>query len=71
VVFDNCPRCGVAVVSLGAYGDRTRRDVHEQLVADGVPEHGRFVLEPCGDIIDASQIQLRTVGGVVRIAFES
>jgi hypothetical protein len=69
VVFGNCPRCGTEVVSVGSYGDRTRRDVHDQLVADGVPEEGRFVLEPCGDVIDAAQIKLRKVGDVIGIAF--
>jgi hypothetical protein len=71
VVFGNCPRCGAEVVSIGTYGDRTRQDVHDQLVADGVPDEGRFVLEPCGDVIDAGQIQLRKTGDAVGITFRA
>ena len=48
-------------MSIGSYGDRTRRDICADLIADGVPDEGPFVLEPCGDVIQASQIQLRMV----------
>ena len=65
VVFGSCPRCGGEVVSIGAYGDRTRRDITPDLIAEGVPEEGRFMLEPCGDVIDVSQLELRMLDGRV------
>lgn len=67
VVSLTCPRCGREVVSIGTYGDRSRRDITAELIADGVPDGGRFVLEPCGDVIDASQIQLRMVDDRITI----
>ncbi len=69
VIFGNCPRCGTDVVSVGAYGDRKRHDIHAQLIGEGVPADGRFVLEPCGDVIDAAQIQLRKIDNSVTITF--
>ena len=54
-------------MSIGTYGDRTRRDITAELIADGVPDEGRFALEPCGDMIDASRIQLRMLDGSVTI----
>ena len=71
VVSGKCPRCGAEVVSIGTYGDRTRRDITAELIADGIPEEGRFVLEPCGDAIDASQIQLRMVDDRITITLQS
>jgi hypothetical protein len=70
-LFGNCPRCGAQVVSIGTYGDRTRTNVFDRLVAEGVPADGKFVLEPCGDIIEAAQLQMRTTRGAVNILFRS
>ncbi len=69
VAYGNCPRCGADVVNIGAYGDRTRQDVHPQFVADGVPDDARFALEPCGDIIEASRLQLQKIGAIVVVTF--
>jgi hypothetical protein len=67
VISGTCPRCGREAVSIGTYGDRTRRDITVELIADGVPDEGRFMLEPCGDVIDASQIQLRMLDDRITI----
>jgi hypothetical protein len=69
MALGQCPRCGTEIVSIGVYGDRTREDISEQLLADGVPDEGRFMLEPCGDLIDSTQIQLRKIEGRVAITF--
>ena len=67
VVSGVCPRCGREVAAIGTYGDRSRRDITADLIADGVPEEGRFTLEPCGDVIDASQIRLRILDDRVAV----
>jgi hypothetical protein len=67
VVSGSCPRCGKDVAAIGTYGDRARRDVTAELIADGVPEEGRFTLEPCGDVIDVSQIRLQRLDDHVAV----
>jgi hypothetical protein len=69
MALGKCPRCRSEVKSISLYGDRTRQDVTNNLIEEGVPDGGRFTLEPCGDIIEAAQIQLRKTEGTVGIVF--